>query len=294
MQNRSCFPVYTENKQLPEDFPALCMSYTQRYRAQPTLHAHNCLELGLCTRGSGSLFIGGSICTFETGSIHLIQPGCLHDSQVLMNDPDEPPSEWLYIFSDADALGIWQHHPCSFTIKDDALTFLFQLAYGELSAKAEGWQMQAKRLLESLLCMAGRYAANLAQPAAQSYEMTAILHYILLQYASDLTVEALARRCSMSVSHFRKVFTAQMGMGPQQYIIRVRLSLAEQMLRQSKKPILSISEEVGFRSLSSFNRLFRKAYGCSPRQFRSAQASSQNQPTESRNRNISLSPTRQV
>jgi len=73
----------------------------------------------------------------------------------------------------------------------------------------------------------------------------------------------------------------------------VRLSLAEQMLRQSKKPILSISEEVGFRSLSSFNRLFRKAYGCSPRQFRT-QASSQNQPTESRNRNISLSPTRQV
>jgi len=69
--------------------------------------------------------------------------------------------------------------------------------------------------------------------------------------------------------------------------------LAEQMLRQSKKPILSISEEVGFRSLSSFNRLFRKAYGCSPRQFRT-QASSQNQPTESRNRNISLSPTRQV
>lgn len=293
MQNRSCFPVHTEIKKLPADYPVLYQSYTQRYHAQPTLHAHNCLELGLCLRGSGSLFIGGSICPFEAGSVQIIQPGCLHDSQVLMNAPDEAPSEWLYIFADTDALGVWQERACSFTVKQEELTFLYRLLYDELAQKAAGWQAQARRLMESLLCLAGRCAPSVPPADAQSHEITAVLHYIMLEYASDLTVEELARRCSMSVSQFRKVFTAQTGMGPQQYIIRRRLSLAEQMLVQSKKPILAISEEVGFRSLSSFNRLFHKAYGCSPRQLR-VQASSQNQPTESLNRNTSLSPTRQV
>ena len=268
MQNRSFFPVHTETKQLPRDYPVLFQSYTQRYHDQPSLHRHNCLELGLCTRGMGSLFIGGVICPFEEGSVQIIQPGCLHDSQVLMSDPDEPPSEWLYIFADTDALGVWQDRSCSFTVKRAELSFLYRLLYAELTEQAEGWQAQVKRLMESLLCLAGRFAPPDPPSAAPSREITSILHYILLSYSSDLTVEDLARRCCMSISHFRRLFTAHTGMGPQQYIIHVRLSMAERMLRQSKKPILAISEEVGFRSLSSFNRLFHKAYGCSPRQMR--------------------------
>ena len=72
----------------------------------------------------------------------------------------------------------------------------------------------------------------------------------------------------MSVSYFRKVFSESVGMNPQQYIIHVRLSMAEHLLRTTNKSILEISQDVGFRSISSFNRLFLRAYGCSPRQFR--------------------------
>lgn len=63
------------------------------------------------------------------------------------------------------------------------------------------------------------------------------------------------------------------GMGPQQYIIHVRLSMAEHLLRTTEKPILDIAGEVGFHSLSSFNRLFLRAYGCSPRVLRAESAS---------------------
>jgi AraC-like DNA-binding protein len=57
-------------------------------------------------------------------------------------------------------------------------------------------------------------------------------------------------------------------MCPQQYLIHVRLSMAEHLLRTTHKQILAISEEVGFRTLSSFNRLFKKQYGYSPRALR--------------------------
>lgn len=77
----------------------------------------------------------------------------------------------------------------------------------------------------------------------------------------------------MSVSYFRKAFYDNVGMGPQQYIIHVRLSMAEHLLRTTEKPILDIAGEVGFHSLSSFNRLFLRAYGCSPRVLRAESAS---------------------
>ena len=97
-----------------------------------------------------------------------------------------------------------------------------------------------------------------------SEQIAAALHMIATDYARELRVSELAHRCNMSVGYFRKLFTANVGMNPQQYILRVRLSFAEHLLRTTDKQILSISEEVGFRSLSSFNRQFHKAYGFAP------------------------------
>lgn len=74
----------------------------------------------------------------------------------------------------------------------------------------------------------------------------------------------LADRCNMSVSYFRKLFSANVGMSPQQYILHVRLSHAEQLLRATDQQILSISQETGFQTLSSFNRHFRRVYGMPP------------------------------
>ena len=271
MQNRSFAPIVPDEKIFPSDFPVLCMEYTQHYRAQHTLHTHSCIEIGLCLKGSGGLFIGGEIFPFEAGSVQMIQRGCVHDSHILMSRPDEPPSQWRYIFADLEALGIWQAQPGSFTVKSDALSALYDLLYRELSQRPPDWQGQVRRLLEAFLLEAGRCAPPRTQPlpdTAHAQAMAAVLHFIAVEYASDLSVEKLARRCNMSVSFFRKVFTRHVGMGPQQYILHVRLSLAAHMLRQTQKPILTISGEVGFGSLSSFNRLFRKAYGCTPREWR--------------------------
>ena len=47
--------------------------------------------------------------------------------------------------------------------------------------------------------------------------------------------------------------------------------MAEHLLRTTARPVLEISEEVGFGSVSSLNRQFLRAYGLSPRAFRRAQ-----------------------
>lgn len=270
MLNRSNMPIEEEERHFDSDFRASCEYYTQNYRAVNLLHYHNCLELGRCFDGSGVQFMGGEVYSFNASSVSIVQKGCIHDSHIIMLDSGEKPSEWKYIFVDLDALGI----PCtmdrSFVSGDKELLFLYDLLFNELEMHPAGWREQFCLLLPAFLRIAQRLEPNTRpmRHTALADQIAALLHWIALEYASDLSVEQLANHCNMSVSYFRKVFCENVGMGPQQYVLHVRLSMAKHLLLTTSKPILEISEEVGFHSVSSFNRQFLRAYKCSPRVLR--------------------------
>lgn len=270
MLNRSSLPIESDGKSFSGGYPASCVYFTQDGSRPNALHYHNCLEIGRCLNGSGVHFIGGEVYSFSGNSVSIVQKGCIHDARIILFDPNERPSEWQYLFVDLDALSVPQEMDRSFITADKDLAFLYDLMFRELEARPHGWQKQFCLLLQAFVHAAQRLEPN-TRPMrhdAMADQIAAILHLIALEYAEPLSVEGLARRCNMSVSYFRKVFAANVGMSPQQYILHVRLSMAEHLVRTTSKQILTISEEVGFRSLSSFNRLFQKAYGCSPRALR--------------------------
>lgn len=266
MSNRSNFPIELDEKQLDPSFPVSCQYYTQQYQTHGILHYHGCMELGRCLKGSGVQFIGGETYPFSGNALTILQKSCVHDSHIIMLDPAEPPSEWQYIFVDLEALGLENPVQHSFLAADKDLRWLYELMFSELERRPEGWQEQFMLLLQAFLRAAARCEPDMRpmKRDPMSDRIAAALHIIATDYAQELSVSELAGRCSMSVSYFRKVFTANVGMNPQQYIIRVRLSFAEHLLRTTDKQILTISEEVGFQSLSSFNRQFHKAYGFAP------------------------------
>ena len=273
MQNRSNLPISAQEKHFPPDYPAICSRYTQRYQAENSLHYHNCLELGRCVSGGGVQFIGGELYPFSPNTLTIIQKHCVHDSHIIMPHPYDPPSTWQYVFADLDALGVPDSVGCSFAAADHTLLWLFQMMFEELEGRREGWQDQFLYLLRAYLGQAARCAhgSTVQADVPMADEIAAVQHYIAREYPEDLTVEALAKRSSMSVSYFRRMFTLHVGMCPQQYILHVRLSMAEHLLRTTKQSILNVAHEVGFRSLSSFNRQFRKNYGCTPRDVRRAE-----------------------
>ncbi len=270
MPNRSTFPIELDQKTLDPSFPVSYQYYTQHYQTDNYLHYHNCMEIGRCLRGSGVQFIEGKIYSFSGNALTLLQKSCVHDSHIIMFDPTEKPSEWQYIFVDLDALGIENQIDQSFLTMERNLRHLYEMMFYELEMKPDGWKDQFLLLMRAFLRLAQRNEPSTKpmkrDPMAD--QIAAALHIIATDYAQELSVSELANRCNMSVSYFRKLFVTNVGMNPQQYIIHVRLSLAEHLLRTTNKQILSISEEVGFRSLSSFNRQFRKAYGFAPSDLR--------------------------
>jgi len=83
-----------------------------------------------------------------------------------------------------------------------------------------------------------------------------------------LTLDELAQCCHCSRSSFEKKFRRVFGTPPGQYLLNLRLSAAETMLRESDDSCAQIAESCGFSNQFIFSRLFSKRYGISPRDYR--------------------------
>lgn len=94
------------------------------------------------------------------------------------------------------------------------------------------------------------------------------LSFIKENYKEKISVEALANTVNLSVSHFFSAFKKAFGLSPIAYLNTYRLSLASDMILNSKMTITEIASSVGISDPVYFNKMFRKAYQMSPVTYR--------------------------
>ena len=92
--------------------------------------------------------------------------------------------------------------------------------------------------------------------------------FIEQNYQRDLTVEEIADVCKLNRSYFSKLFKENMGCPPQEFLIRMRLTKATELMKTSSAPIGEISTVCGYPNQLHFSRAFKKRYGISPREWR--------------------------
>jgi AraC-like DNA-binding protein len=83
-----------------------------------------------------------------------------------------------------------------------------------------------------------------------------------------LTLDDLARAAGLSRFHFLRSFRVVFSATPHQYLTRVRLHRARQLLLEERASVTDVCFEVGFQSLGSFSALFRRRMGEPPASFR--------------------------
>ena len=95
------------------------------------------------------------------------------------------------------------------------------------------------------------------------------LAYINANLTEDFTESDLAGTAGMTPSAFSRSFRRHTGMGVVEYINRLRINLACQMLmNDAEKSVTDICYAVGFNNLSNFNRQFLRRKGMPPSRFR--------------------------
>jgi len=92
--------------------------------------------------------------------------------------------------------------------------------------------------------------------------------YITRNRTGSLSLPEVAKASGASVFHFCKVFKKTTGLKFTDYVARVRLEDAKAELLNPNRRISEIAYDVGFQSLTQFNRAFKRIFGQSPTQFR--------------------------
>ena len=87
---------------------------------------------------------------------------------------------------------------------------------------------------------------------------------------SSPTVDKLAAKLGISDRHLRRIFEAQFGVSPLQYLQTKRLLTAKQLLADTQLPVTQIALVSGFASVRRFNAAFAAHYQLNPTQLRRA------------------------
>ena len=106
------------------------------------------------------------------------------------------------------------------------------------------------------------------QEHAEPPVITRAKEFILEHQSEDLSLGQVAKAVNTSTFYFCKMFKKVTGINFTDYLSRVRIEKAKNLLLNPSLRISEIAFEVGFQSLTHFNRVFKRIIGQSPTQYR--------------------------
>lgn len=94
-----------------------------------------------------------------------------------------------------------------------------------------------------------------------------------LASGDDISVSAIASRLNLGEQTFRRRFVAETGKQPKTFVTAIQMEMAARLLASDTTvPVAEVARACGFDDASAFSHAFKKAYSCSPTQFRQKRA----------------------
>ena len=94
-------------------------------------------------------------------------------------------------------------------------------------------------------------------------KISSIRRYIKYNYMLDITVDSISRLFGFERSYLYRIFKRRYGLGVKEYIIKVRLDKAKELLRRGSS-VSSTAELVGYSDEFAFSKAFKKYTNMSP------------------------------
>lgn len=143
----------------------------------------------------------------------------------------------------------------------------------EIESNGIGGQLYSDSLINTLAAHLLRHYSTRKSPILENkdglskYKLRQVIEYINDQIDRHFNLDELAAIAHMSPSYFSYLFKRSTGYSPHQYVIRLRVERAKQLLIQEKLTIADIAYSLGFTHQSHLNRHFKRLVGITPKKF---------------------------
>jgi transcriptional regulator GlxA family with amidase domain len=112
------------------------------------------------------------------------------------------------------------------------------------------------------------FAARVRPPQHGDAAVASAQDYISTHYHDPSPVAGMTMASGLTERTFKRRFESATGYVPQEYVLSLRMEEAKQMLEATDTPIDEIAAEVGYTEPAAFRRIFKRATGISPLQYR--------------------------
>ena len=228
----------------------------------------------LVVAGKGVFQVGGASFHLQEGDLFLVKPNQLNTYAADATDP------WEYYwvgFNGACANKLVQqtpftdHHPLHHCKDPQSVREALYNIY-----LSRGTEPQQEALMTGYLYL---FMAQLMKEArdtmpnpgsSSSQYVLAAIKYIQFNYSHDISVDDIAKAVGVSRSHLYRVFMANVGQSPIDYLTGYRISEACSLLKNAHLSIAEIAVSVGFFDQFYFSRVYKTDKGVPPSKYLAA------------------------
>lgn len=254
------------------------------------VHTHDDLwQLWAILGGRSYVFFEGRRIEAHPGALFLIGPGIRHGIQITGFTPCRLLDvKWRFSQELPESLKL--HPAAAYVNGDEGINEIVDSIVNELKERRTGWGALIKSRLVELytsVIRAMKEAQNIEggdevkdqKKGGHNHNKEKLYHELIARKAQQFIMENfnkqisatdVAEAVSVSTRYLSTIFNQQTGCSIPQFITKVRMKKALELLSNYSVPINDVGEKVGYTDQSYFSNVFKKTYGISPSEFRNS------------------------